>query len=143
MEYNFKTSEAVQEAEFCCGFSLVTDLLETLEHTREYESLELYANADLITEITRILLNTTVNDEPFTFGMFNIDGEGNDYFGEYVLTINDDLQLWCEPAFRDGELFNSDAFIAFVDGNCNSKILQNLNKQKSRVMIFDITSGCE
>lgn len=142
MRYDLKYSERIQETEFCCEHSLVQELLEALGNTRDYESIELLADADLITKVTRILLNIELDGIPFTFGMYDIDGEGNDYVGEYILTINDDLTIWCEPAYRNGKLISSEAFITYFHDDCNPEILEQLIDYKARVMLFNIDCNC-
>jgi hypothetical protein len=142
MRYDVKDIDRVQETEFCCPVCLTEELINALQLTRDYECIDLIADADVITEVMRVLLNSEVNGEMFTLGMVNIDGGGYDYGMEYTLTINDDYTIWVEPTWRDVdgemELYNSEAFVTYVYGDCNSKILQQLNKNKNRVMIFDL-----
>lgn len=140
MRYNTKINEN-QDTEFCCPTCLTEELIDALQMTRDYECIELIACADVITELMRVLLNIVVNDNVFTLGMVNIDGNGYDYNMEYTLTINDDYSIWVEPTFReiDGDLklYNSEAYITYLCGDCNSKILKKLEDDGRNVMIFD------
>jgi hypothetical protein len=138
MRYDCNNEEKLQYIEFGCPDCFTKELINTLKYTRDFESVSLYANADFITGVVRILLNVTVDDEPFKFGMFDIDGEGCDYCGEYVLSINDDKTIWCEKAFRDGEMFDSDSFLNFVHTDCSSEVIEYLINNDQRIMEFDI-----
>lgn len=138
--YNFKSGENIKYIEPCCEHCLTEELLTALQFAREYESIDLIADADIITEVLRTLLNVEVDGEIFTLGMVNIDG-GYDYDMEHTLTINNDHTIWVEPTWRkiDGEmkLYDTEAYITYLHGDCNSRILQKLEKDKNNVVIFD------
>ena len=140
MRYNFKDIDRVQETEFCCPICLTEEIITALKTTEGDGCIDLIANSDVITDVMRVLLNSEVDGEMFTLGMVNIDG-GYDYDMEHTLTINNDHTIWVEPTWRnfDGEmkLYDTEAYITYVHDDCNSKILQKLNINKNRVMIFD------
>jgi len=141
MRYNTKSYEKIQDTEFCCPMCLTEELLDSYLHLREFECIDLIANADVITEVLRVLLNSELDGEEFTLGMVNIDGVYADYLGEYIMSINEDKKIWIEPAWREikGEmqLFDTEAYITYIHGDCDSKILQKLDRQDKNVMIFD------
>jgi hypothetical protein len=141
MMYDFKNRDSIKYTEFCCEHHLTEEILTALQFTREYECIDLIADADVITEVLRTLLNVEIDGEMFTFGMVNIDGGEYDYCGEYTLSINDDKTIWIEPTIRyiDGKetLYDTEAYVTFLYGECDSKILQKLEKDKHNVVIFD------
>ena len=141
MMYNFKNENNIKYTEFCCNHCLTEEILTALQFTREYESIDLIANADVITEVLRTLLNVEIDGEMFTLGMVEVDGGEFDYCGEYTLSVNDDKTIWCEKTWRyiDGEakLYDTEAYVTFLYGDCDSKILQKLEKDKNNVVIFD------
>ena len=102
MMYDFKNGEKVKYTEFCCEHCLTEQLLTALQLIREYECIDLIADADVITEVLRTLLNVEIDGEMFTLGMVDIDGGGYDYESEYILSINDDKTVWCEKAWKIG-----------------------------------------
>lgn len=139
--YSFKNEEKVKNIELCCEHCLVEEMINALQFARDYESIDLIADAGVVTEVLRTLLNVEVDGEMFTLGMVDIDGGSYDYDGEYTLSINDDLTIWVEPTWReiDGEttLYDTEAYITYLHGDCNFKILQKLEKDKNNVVIFD------
>ena len=141
MMYNFKNEDRVKYAEFCCEHCLTEELLTALQFTRGYECIDIIANADVITEVLRTLLNVEVDGEMLTLGMVDIDGGEFDYCGEYTLSLNDDKTIWCEKTWRyiDGKetLYDTEAYVTFLYGECDSKILQKLQNGKHNVVIFD------
>ena len=141
MMYDFKNRDSIKYIEPCCEQCLAEELITALQFAREYECIDLIADADVITEVLRTLLNVEIDGERFTIGMVTIDGGGYDYEKEYTLSINDDLSIWCEPTIRyiDGKetLYDTEAYITFIHGDCDSKILQKLEKDKHNVVIFD------
>lgn len=141
MMYNFKNENKIKYTEFCCEHCLTEEILTALQFAREYECIDLIADADVITEVLRTLLNVEIDGEMFTLGRVNIDGDGYDYEKEYTLSINDNLSIWCEPTIRyiDGKetLYDTEAYVTFLYGECDSKILQKLEKDKNNVVIFD------
>ena len=141
MMYNFKNENKIKYTEFCCDHCLTEEILTALQLIREYECIDLIADADVITEVLRTLLNVEIDGEMFTLGMVDIDGGGYDYESEYTLSINDDKTIWVEPTIRyiDGKetLYDTEAYITFLYGECDSKILQKLENGKHNVVIFD------
>lgn len=137
MRYNIKSSELIQFTEFCCPICLTRDILDTLDIIGQYECLDIYCNAELATELMRNLLSVEYNGKQFTLGMVDLDGEMVDYCDEYIFTINDDLSIWIEPAWNGDVLIDAYSKFAFVCGDCDSKILQKLEGQNNKVLIFD------
>lgn len=140
MKY-IKNNGKTQETEFCCPSCLAEELIDALQFTREYEGIDLIAKADVITEVLRTLLSVEIDDKVFNVGVIELDGGEYDYAGEYTLTINDDYTIWIEPSWREinGEmkLLNTEAYITYLSGDCDSKILQKLEKDDHNVMIFN------
>ena len=142
MRYNTKSFEKIQETEFCCPTCLAAELIESAQCAREFEGIELYAKADVITGVLRELLNFKVDGEFLKIGKIDIDGGEYDYCGEYLLTISDDNSIWIQEAWNtyggNCKLYDSDAYLIFVHEDCNSKILQKLQKDKKNVVLFEI-----
>ena len=126
--------------EYCCPVCLTGDILEALMECDEYESVSVYADADLISDLLKILLTSTVDDREFRIGVIDFDAEGFDYELEYVLTINEDFSLWIEPAYRlvNGKwtLFNSESYITFVDDGCDLEVIKKLQSNKEDYLVF-------
>lgn len=137
MRYNLKSSEQIQFTEFCCPVCLTRDILDTLDIIGQYECIDIYCNSELATELMRNLLSVEYNGKQFTLGMIELDGVNIDYDRDYLLSINDDLSIWIEPAWNGDVLLDADGEFAFVCGDCDAKIIQKLEDSESKVMIFD------
>lgn len=137
MKYKLKYKDKIQDTNFCCPDSLVDDIVSSLQYTREYECIDIIAHADVITEVICTLLNTEIDGKPFKFGMVDIDGCGFDYIGEYILSIKDDLTIWVEKVWRDGKLFDTNAYITYLHADCQYQILNKLEENDNNVLIFD------
>lgn len=144
MEYNFRDKEKIQFSEYCCISCLTDDILGAFETVGVSENMTVYAKANVITELIRELLSSQYDGENFKLGMITFDGLECDYVGEYVLTISDDLSVWVQRAFYDNGnfAFGGDKF-AFVSGDCDSRVIQELEKRKVRTMIFDFMEDDE
>lgn len=57
------------------------------------------------------------------------DPEINGYDKEYHVAVTKDMELWVEPAFRDGQYLKSSADIVFVTGNSNSKAIKGIDSE--------------
>lgn len=142
MKYNFKDHEGLQIADFHCGDCLALDILLSLEQLRAYESIEIYAKADLIEFLFKDLV---ASDLDFTFGIIDFEGADicGDYAGEYCMGITSDYEIWIEPAYRhdekDGEwkLFYSEAALAYVyQEDCGQDMIDNLLKCDVNTLLF-------
>lgn len=60
----------------------------------------------------------------------------NGYESEYLLSIYDE-ELWIEPMYQDDRLMTTESFMAYVFGDCNSKILKGIHAS----FICDIDVG--
>lgn len=134
MKYDFRNIEKIQEADFCCITSLVEDVLSAFQRIRVYETIDIIANADVITNVLRSLI---IANKEFSFGMVDIDGGGFDYTGEYVLSIDDEYKIWVEPVWREGKLINTGAYLTYLHGDCNYRIIKKLDEEDANVLIFD------
>lgn len=144
MKYNFKDSERLQIADFCCSNSLSYDFLEVIDSLRVYECIEIYAKAELIEDLFMNLIN---NELGYSFGFGVIDFEGSDvgmdYTGVYCMTVNDRNEIWIEPAYRydkdkaESKLFYSEATLAYVyQEDCEQDLIDNLENCNVPTLLF-------
>lgn len=148
MKYNFKDTELLQIGDFCCEECLSDDIAQTVYNLRKYETVEVYAKAELIEKLISNLHGSFIDDNEITLGMVDFDGKGNDYVGEYCLSLTDDYTLWCEPACRlneetgEYELFNSDATLAYVyQEDCHQDLIDMLEKNEVPTLLFGFEEG--
>lgn len=145
MRYNFKLDEQLQMTEFCCEDCLIEDIIEAFLQSRKYETIEVYAKADLIEELIGMLHGLVIDDNEFKFGMIDFDGKSLDYDDIYCLSISDDYTLWVEPAYRLNEetnrykLFNSEAILAYVyQEDCKQDLFDKLEENEVPTLLFGL-----
>jgi len=55
----------------------------------------------------------------------------DNYFDEYILTVDDQCGVWCEPFKRDGEYFRDESDIAYIHSDCSSKVISHIESPVS------------
>ena len=143
MRYNFKDSDQLQITDFCCIGCLTEDIIEAFLQLRKYETIEIYAKAELIEELIDMLHGLVIDDIPIQFGMITFDGECIEYDDLYCLSLNDDYTLWCEPAYKLNKLtstyesFNSEATLAYIyQEDCKQDLLDKLEENEVHTLLF-------
>lgn len=133
----------MKERNYCCVNQFMDDLFNIYDYIGEYESICIYAHADVISELLRELAHTYYEDEPFELGIINFDGGVYDYGKEYLLSINDDKTIWVEPCWHEDAIIYGEGFVNFVHADCNSKILLKLEDWEQKVVAFDYDGSCD
>lgn len=143
MRYDFKDEDLLQITDFCCEGCLTEDIIDSIIQLRKYESIEIYAKAELIEELIGVLHGLVIDENEIKFGMITFDGQGDDYCGEYCLSIDDTFRLWCEPAYRLDEetgeyiLFDSEATLAYVfQEDCEQNLIEKLEENDVPTLLF-------
>lgn len=134
MLYKIRSTDKIQDVDFYSYVELADEIIEALQLIREYETIDIIANVDVITNVLRSLI---IANKEFSFGMVDIDGGGFDYTGEYVLSIDDEYKIWVEPVWREGKLINTGAYLTYLHGDCNYRIIKKLDEEDANVLIFD------
>jgi hypothetical protein len=76
------------------------------------------------------MIQALVEQQKLTIESVDItDPEVNGYDKEYHVAVTKDMELWVEPAFRDGHYLKSSADIVFVTGNSNSKAIKDIDSE--------------
>ena len=129
--------------DFCCIHGFTDNVIDDfLDHVNDDTySVDIIANGYLIQDLIRILMSIkTDNDEfMFDFGMVNFDSI--EYSEEYVLTINNDFELWCEPAYCDNEYGTGyiymDSDKTYIQDEVNEDVMDKV--ESDNVVIFGFT----
>ena len=76
------------------------------------------------------MIQALIEQQKLTIESVDItDPEINGYDKEYHVAVTKDMELWVEPAFRDGHYLKSSADIVFVTGNSNSKAIKDIDSE--------------
>ena len=126
--------------DYCCIHGFVDTIVDKiLDHVNDDSySIDIIANGDLTEDLIRCLMAIETDDDGFMFNMQDVDYNGLEYNGEYVLTINNDFELWCEPAYRDNEYgegyIASDSNLAYVYEDSDYEVTDKLDSDN--IIIF-------
>lgn len=133
--------DKLSKIEVCCPMCLTEKIIEEFLDIDEFDGISVYSDADLVSELLKIFLNSEVDGYGFDLGMVEIDGQGVDYGLEYIFTINQDHTIWIEPAYRNINdkwiLFDSESTVTFVNNECNPEILHRLIQNDETVVVFE------
>lgn len=97
----------------------IYDVLGEYEKCEEFDCVNIVAHYDVIIDILNQLVKTT------DFELSNIrinDAEIDGYADEYILSISDDGEIWCQEAKYDTEYISVED-VTFVHSDCNSKFV--------------------
>jgi len=122
--------------DICCEDCLFDELLEKAESLGKNEGLTFIAKRDLVA----FVIESFIKQDEYSLGVINFEGCDFDYFDEYVVSINDDKTIWCEPAIRHGEVFTYTCDYgdtAYVyQGDVRQEIIDRLLDDKANVVLF-------
>jgi hypothetical protein len=67
------------------------------------------------------------------------------YTKEYYVSLNEDLELWCEPAWYEEKEFYlmTDTDVAFIADDCNSSILKTIFTNETVEVSFNEDECCD
>ena len=126
--------------DYCCIHGFVDTIVDKiLDHVNDDSySIDIIAYGDLTEDLIRCLMAIETDDDGFMFNMQDVDYNGLEYNGEYVLTINNDFELWCEPAYRDNEYgegyIYTESDDCFVYEDSNREVMDKI--ESGNVTIF-------
>lgn len=129
--------------DFCCIHGFTDKVLDNfLDHVNDDTySVDIIANGYLIQDLIRILMSIKTDDDEFMFDFGMVDFNSIEYSGEYVLTINNDFELWCEPAYRDNEYSTGyiymDSDKTYIQDEVNEDVMDKIDSED--VVIFGFT----
>ena len=129
--------------DYCCFHDFVDKIMDDfLNHVNDDTySIDIIANGDLTQDLIRSFMSIPMeyNDFMFTCGMVNFDSI--DYDKEYVLTIDNNFALWCEPAYRDNEYgtgyIYTEADKTYIQDEVNEKVMDKVGSDD--IVIFGFT----
>ncbi|POO87885.1 hypothetical protein [Clostridium sp. 3-3] len=113
----------------------IYDVLGEYEKCEDFDCVNIVAHYDVIIDILNQLVKTT------DFELSNIrinDAEIDGYADEYIMSISDDGEIWCQEAKYDTGYVSVDD-VTFVHSGCNSKFV--VRNRDSEMIEFSIDDG--
>lgn len=129
--------------DFCCIHGFVEIIIDKiLDHINDDSySIDIIANGDLTQDLIRCLLTIKTDADGFMLDMKCVDYNGLEYNGEYVLTINNDFEFWCEPVYRDNEYgegyIYTESDDCFVYEDSNREVMDKIESGNITIFGFD------
>ena len=132
--------DGVEVEDYCCIRHFLEAVIEEVFDTDdEYSSTTIVAKGDLAQDLIRLLLSMQIDDEDdgnFLFHMCMVDFDSIEYDKEYYISINNDFEVWCEPAYHDGIYYTDEADITYVGEDSDYKILDYVESDDITIFGF-------
>ena len=87
----------------------------------KYDSVTVIAKYDETRELIKNLIGFDYDIASIELHMEDFKG----YCDEYITSINQNNEIWCEPFKRDGKYFNNIAVEIYILSNCSSKVISH------------------
>jgi hypothetical protein len=126
--------------DFCCIHGFIDKIVDKIcNHLNDdHYSIDIIANGDLAQDLIRCLMAVQTDSDGFMFDFGMVDFNSIEYGKEYIVTVNNDLELWCEPAYRDNEYSTGYIYAesddCFVYEDSNREVMDKI--ESGNVTIF-------
>ena len=126
--------------DFCCIHGFIDKIVDKIcNHLNDDSySIDIIANGDLAQDLIRCLMAVQTDSDGFMFDFGMVDFNSIEYGKEYIVTVNNDLELWCEPAYHDNEYGDgyiaSDSNLAYVYEDSDYEVTDKLDSDN--IIIF-------
>lgn len=143
----FKNSNEIEVKNYCnidCLVSKTINKLLFLECNDEYKCVGILTNSEMTEQLIKKYLELEIEEDVnnhvcFKIGLIDFNPE--DYFGEYIISLTNDLKLWVEPAIRNikGEekYVYSEFNVAYIYEDCNYKILNSVCAEYTEIFALN------
>lgn len=106
----------------------IVNKFDSLEN--EFDDISIIAKYDEAKEIIKKLLFVG-------FDINSLEIYSNDYYEEYIISIDSDMSVWCEKFKRETGYINDTPSVAYVMDNCNSAVFKHINSDE----IYEVCIG--
>lgn len=128
--------------DFCCLNCFINDVIGTVfDSNEEYATVDIIAHGDLTQEIIREVLSIKIDEDICPFSLGIIEFNPVNYDKEYVVSINKEMEIWCEPAWRDNEYGTGYVMMGgdevYVHEDCNYKVWNSIDSDNIKIFGFE------
>ena len=140
--YNYTCKhDDIEVKDYCCIKHFLESIIEELFDTDdEFSSTTIVASGDLAHDLIRLLLSMQIDDEDddnYLFHMGMVDFDSIEYDKEYYISINNDFEVWCEPAYHDGIYYSDEADHTYVYEDSDYKVLEKVESDDVTIFGFE------
>lgn len=121
--------------DLCDAILEINDLNEDNEH---FEGVSVVGHYEVISEVLNYLVKNT-NLEMYDINL--CPSEINGYYDEYILSVDQDGDIWCQEAKYEGRYFQTEKEIIFVHSDVNSKFA--VTNKGQEMIEFEYIDECD
>lgn len=149
IKYNIETEP------FCCEYSLLSDMLNTLEYINNnkhghYSSIAVLGYEDIIEKLFKAICQIKFQESDAELSFHHLDYDFVDYENEYalILTLEDcytrEFTVSIEKVMhKDGSYNLYDEDYLYIDEACSEELIKKHLQFEDTMDIFEITEECE
>ena len=116
--------------DFHCIHTFTEEVVnELLDHDSDEDcyTINIIAKERLTKDLIKLLLSIESEDVSFDIGSIDIDDIEMEYYDrEYMITIDSDYDLYCEPIYRDGDYIVPESDSTYIYQNSSFEILKEI-----------------
>lgn len=126
--------------DYCCYHEFVDKVMDDfLNHVNNNTySIDIIVDGELTQDLIRSFMSIPMEYNSFMFTCGMIDFDSIEYNKEYILTIDNNFEIWCEPAYHDNEYgkgyIHTEADKIYVQDEVNQKIMDTI--KSNDIVIF-------
>ena len=138
--------EKIETKDFCCLNCFVGSFVDKLfDFDDEFTTVSVIADGDIIQEIFRQLMSMTCTDvddvEAPIFDMKVVDFDNESYSKEYILTIDNNFDVFLEPMWRNNQYgvgyLNAESNAVYVYETANWDVLNHVDADEVFIFGFE------
>lgn len=138
--------EKIQTKDYCCLNCFVESFVDKLfDFDDSFSSVSVIADEDMIQEIFRHIMSMTCTDaddvEAPIFDMKVVDFDNESYSKEYILTIDNNFDVFLEPMWRNNQYgvgyLYAEANAIYIQETSNYDVLNYVDADEVFIFGFD------
>ena len=129
--------------DFYCIHEFVEEIVnELLDNDDDFYTINVIAKGEFTKDLIKLLLSIETEDVSFDVGSIDFKSiESDDYNKEYLLSISNDMELWCEPAWQHNEYrtgyLDLEAESTYILDDSNFEVLDKVESDMITIFGFE------
>lgn len=112
----------------------VANIVESIESLCDkYESVSIIAKYEETRKLIKELIGFDYDIASINLELKDFDG----YCDEYIISVNQNNEIWCEPFKRNDEYFTNVSEVTYILDNCSSSVIKHCESD----FIYEVNIG--